>query len=52
MGRLTGKGKAILTSNRLLLVNNPGSALKVFDIPLPLVFHEKFILPIFNANYI
>ena len=43
MGTLKGKGKLILTSMRLVLVNNKGSGeLKAFDLPHGNTFKEKF----------
>ena len=44
-----------MTTNRLVLINlkNLGkSDLKAFDIPLALMFKEKFNQPIFGANYL
>ena len=52
MGRLTGVGKALLTSSRLILINRSDQALKAFDIPLALVIEEEFVHPMFNADYI
>jgi len=54
LGRLTGKGQCLLSSSRLVLINNEGGggALKAFDVPLGLVFGEALVQPIFNANYI
>ena len=43
MGKLKGKGKLILTSMRLVLVNSKGSGeLKAFDLPHGNTFKEKF----------
>jgi hypothetical protein len=44
MGKLSGKGKVIVTTLRLVLVNttNKNSDLKAFDIPHGLTFGEKF----------
>ena len=52
MGKLKGKGKMILTSLRLVLVNKNGSSdLKAFDLPHGNTFKEKFNQPIFGSNY-
>jgi hypothetical protein len=53
MGKLTGKGKVIVTTLRLILVNcdSKKSELVAFDIPHGLTFAEKFNQPIFGANY-
>jgi len=51
MGKLSGKGKLILTTLRLVLVNKDSdSDLKAFDIPHGNTFKEKFNQPIFGAN--
>ena len=43
MGKLNGKGKLILTTLRLVLVNSAGgSDLKAFDLPFANTFGEKF----------
>ena len=53
MGKLKGKGKCILTTNRIVLVNKSQSdSLKAFDLPLHLMFKESFEQPIFGANYV
>ena len=55
MGKLKGKGRAILTTNRIVLVKkdfNDGDKFKSFDLPLALMFNESFEQPIFGANYI
>lgn len=55
MGKLKGKGRSILTSNRIVLLNDRGGSdnvLKAFDLPLALMFKESFEQPIFGANYI
>lgn len=56
MGKLNGKGKLILTTLRLVLVNDKkegGSStdLKAFDLPFANTFGEKFEQPIFGSNY-
>ncbi len=50
----TGKGYVILTTCRLVCVNNPKyqSPFKAFDIPLALINKEEFKQPFFGANYI
>ena len=53
MGKLCGKGKSILTTHRILLINNnKGDKLKCFELPLHYMFGESFEQPIFGANYI
>jgi len=55
MGKLKGKGICILTTNRIILVNQaakPSDTFKAFDLPLHLMFNESFEQPIFGANYI
>lgn len=55
MGKLKGKGSCILTTNRIVLLNEKGGSkdtLKAFDLPLALMFNESFEQPIFGANYI
>jgi hypothetical protein len=45
MGKLKGKGSCILTTNRIVLLNDKGGAndtLKAFDLPLALMFNESF----------
>jgi len=45
MGKLKGKGNCILTTNRIVLLNDKGGAkdtLKSFDLPLALMFNESF----------
>lgn len=43
MGKLKGKGTMILTTNRVILLNNKDSAdFKAFDLPLALMFKESF----------
>ena len=43
MGKLKGKGKMILTTLRLVLINDKGSGeLKAFDLPHANTFKEKF----------
>lgn len=45
MGKLKGKGSCILTTNRIVLLNEKGGAndtLKAFDLPLALMFNESF----------
>ena len=42
----------ILTSCRVICVNQKSSAFKAFDLPLSLITDEGFAQPIFGANYI
>ncbi len=45
MGKLKGKGSCILTTNRLVLLNDSGSnqdSLRAFDLPLALMYEEGF----------
>ena len=42
----------ILTTARIVCLNNKNSAFKAFDLPLALTFNEGFEQPIFGANYI
>ena len=43
MGKLKGNGKMILTTLRLVLINNKGDGeLRAFDIPHANTFKEKF----------
>ena len=42
----------ILTSCRVICVNQKSSAFKAFDLPLSLISNEGFEQPIFGANYI
>ena len=43
MGKLKGKGKLILTTVRLVLVNTKGDgSFKAFDIPYANLYQEKF----------
>ena len=52
MGKLKGKGKVIVTTVRMVLINPEGKAdFKSFDLPLALTHHEKFEQPMFGANY-
>ena len=51
MGKLKGKGKLIVTTLRMILVNQQVSEMRAFDIPHGLAFDEKFKQPIFGANY-
>ena len=54
MGKLKGKGSMILTTTRIVLINNKGKGgdkLSAFDLPLALMFKESFEQPIFGANY-
>ena len=54
IGKLKGKSKALITSSRLVLINsdNKGGSLKAFDLPLALIYGEKFVQPIFNFNFL
>lgn len=53
IGKFKGKGKMILTTNRIVLINqNKDENFKAFDLPLALMFKESFEQPIFGANYI
>jgi len=41
LGRVTGAGKCLLSSSRLVLINTEiGAALKAFDVPLALIYDE------------
>ena len=51
MGKLKGKGKMILTTLRLVLINKDGGELKAFDLPHANTFKEKFQQPFFGSNY-
>lgn len=51
MGKLKGKGKLIITTLRLVLINEAGVDFKAFDIPYGNLFNEKFCQPIFGSNY-
>ena len=51
MGKLKGKGKMILTTLRLVLINKGGSDLKAFDLPHANTFKEGFKQPFFGSNY-
>ena len=42
MGKLKGKGKMILTTLRLVLINKQGGELKAFDLPHANTYKEKF----------
>lgn len=43
IGKLKGKGRMILTSNRIVCVNeNSDANFKAFDLPLALMFKESF----------
>ena len=42
MGKLKGKGKLIITTLRLVLINEAGVDFKAFDIPYGNLFNEKF----------
>ena len=42
----------ILTTARIVCLNNKNSAFKAFDLPLALTYNESFEQPIFGANYI
>ena len=42
MGKLSGKGKLILTSCRLVLINESGKDFKAFDAPFANTYKEKF----------
>jgi hypothetical protein len=51
--KYTGKGNMILTTSRIICVNNKNSSgFKSFDLPLALISGEDFKQPIFGANYI
>ena len=54
MGKLKGKGKCVLTTHRIILLNHKskGDDMRAFDLPLALMFNESFEQPIFGANYI
>ena len=51
MGKLKGKGKMILTTLRLVLINDNKGELRAFDIPHGNTFKEKFQQPFFGSNY-
>jgi len=51
MGTLKGKGRLILTTLRLVLVNEHGKDFRAFDVPYANLFLEKFQQPVFGANY-
>ena len=42
MGKLKGKGKMILTTLRLVLINKGDGELRAFDLPHANTFKEKF----------
>ena len=42
----------ILTSARVICLNDKNSAFKAFDLPLSLISNESFEQPIFGANYL
>lgn len=50
-GKKSGKGWLVLSTARLVLVNEKKSDLHAFDVPLAYMFGEKFHQPIFGANY-
>ena len=51
--KYTGKGNMILTTSRIICVNNKrSSGFQSFDLPLALITGEDFKQPIFGANYI
>ena len=53
-GRLSGKGRLLITTLRLILINDKGKKtdkIKTFDLPLILIFKEKLKMPLFGANY-
>jgi hypothetical protein len=55
LGKMSGKGILVLTTNRIVLINTKNMAksdFKAFDVPLALLFKEKFNQPIFGANYL
>ena len=51
MGKLKGKGKLIVTTLRLVLVNDQGGSFRAFDIPYANLYGESFKQPVFGANY-
>ena len=51
MGKLKGKGKMILTTLRLVLINKKGGDLQAFDLPHGNTYKEKFEQPFFGSNY-
>ena len=55
LGKMSGKGILVLTTNRVVLINTKNMAssdFKAFDLPLAKMFKEKFNQPIFGANYL
>lgn len=51
--KYSGKGEVILTTCRLVCVNNDKKSMfKSFDLPLALIYSEKFTQPIFGSNYL
>ena len=53
-GKFKGSGNLVLTTKRLVLINSKASKndkFNSFEIPLVLIFNEKFKQPIFGANY-
>ena len=52
IGKIRGTGKCVLTTTRMVLINDDGSQFKSFDLPLALIFNENFVQPIFGSNYI
>lgn len=51
--KYSGKGEVILTTCRLVCVNSDTKSLfKSFDLPLALIYSEKFTQPIFGSNYL
>merc|ERR1719329_295733 len=54
IGKFKGKGRMVITSKRIVLINDRGNKsdqLKSFDLPLVLLFKVKFEQPIFGFNY-
>ena len=52
-GKYKGKGRLVVTSLRLVLINDRGKKgpLKVFELPLILLYKVDFKQPFFRANY-
>ena len=52
LGKIKGSGKAVLTTSRIVLLNQDDSLFKSFDLPLTLMYNENFVQPVFGSNYI
>ena len=55
VGKFKGKSEMVLTSRRIVLVNSANlkkDEFRAFDLPLALMYSEKYNQPIFGANNI